>query len=334
MRVAVIGAGAFGTSVALLLASKSFDVRLWAREPELSEIINRDHENERYLPGIPLPAGVRAFSELEEALQGAELVVAATPSQVAREVFQRAAAWIPEQIPIVTLSKGVEEGTLLLPTEVLESALPERYHPYLAALSGPSFAREVAVGSPTAVTVAAPAPEVAELVQEALSARSFRCYTSTDVIGVQLGGALKNVMAIGSGIADGLGFGSNARAALITRGLAEITRVAVARGGNPITLSGLSGLGDLVLTCTGDLSRNRRVGIELGQGKKLPEILKGLGHVAEGVATATSARELARRLGVEVPITEQVYQILHGGTDPRQAVIDLMTRELKPEFRG
>jgi len=334
MRVAVIGAGAFGTSVALLLGTKGYEVRLWVREPELAKTINRVHENERYLPGIRLPEGVRAHGALEEALQGAELVVAATPSQVARQVYQGAAAWIPERTPIVTLSKGIEEGSLLLPTEVLESSLPVRFHPYLAALSGPSFAKEVAAGSPTAVTVAAHAPKVAERVQEALSSRTFRCYTSPDVIGVQLGGALKNVMAIGSGIADGLGFGSNARAALITRGLAEITRVAVARGGNPITLSGLSGLGDLVLTCTGDLSRNRRVGIELGQGKKLPEILEGLGQVAEGVATASSARELARRLGVEVPITEQVYQILHGGTDPRQAVIDLMTRELKPEFRG
>lgn len=334
MRASIIGAGAFGTSLATVLGNKGFEVRLWCREPALREEINGRRTNQKYLPGIQLPDGITAVGALDEALHGAELVVAATPAQVAAEVFRAAAPAIPRQVPIVTVSKGIEEGTLLLPTEVLEGVLPERYHPYLASLSGPSFAKEVAAGSPTAVTVASHAERIAKRIQEAFSTPTFRCYTSPDVIGVQLGGALKNVMAIGSGIADGLGFGHNARAALITRGLAEIARVAIARGANPITLSGLSGMGDLVLTCTGDLSRNRRVGIQLGQGRSLEEILGELGQVAEGVATARSAKALAAKLGVEVPITEQVNRILHGGVEPKQAVVELMTRELKPEFRG
>lgn len=333
MRIAILGAGGFGTSLAIVLGGKGLDVRLWAREADLCDTMNAARENVRYLPGFVLPESVTAVPRLEQALEGAQMVVGATPSQVAREIFGQVAPLIPEGIPIVTVSKGIEEGTLLLPTEVLESVLPDRFHPFLAALSGPSFAREVAAGVPTAVTVAAHAGKVAQAVQDAFSARTFRCYTSPDVIGVQLGGALKNVIAIGAGIADGLGFGNNGRAALITRGLAEISRVAVARGANPITLSGLAGLGDLVLTCTGELSRNRRVGMELGKGKSLEEILGGLGQVAEGVATARSSRALAKKLGVEVPITDQVYAILHEGKDPKQAVAELMTREPKPEFR-
>ncbi len=333
MRVAIIGAGAFGTSLAFVLGSKGLDVRLWVREPELGERLNTARENTRYLPGFRLPDSVIAHTDVAAALDGVELVVAATPSQVAREVFGAIAPLIPSGCPIVTVSKGIEEKTLLLPTEVLESVLPDSLHPYLAVLSGPSFAKEVAGGAPTAVTVAAHWERVSLRVQEAFSAPTFRCYTSPDVIGVQLGGALKNVVAIGSGIADGLRFGNNARAALITRGLAEMTRLAVARGANPITLTGLAGMGDLVLTCTGDLSRNRKVGMELGKGRKLSEILGDLGQVAEGVVTARSAKELARRLNVDVPITQSVYEILHEDKDPRQATLELMTRERKPEFR-
>lgn len=333
MRAAVIGAGSFGTSLSWVLGGKGIDVRLWAREPHIAEGINQTHVNPRYMQGVQLPPSVVATSSLEEALHGAELVVSATPSHAARSVFSTARDLVPRDVPIVTVSKGIEEGTLLTPTEVLEDVLPEHYHPWLAVLSGPSFAKEIVQGSPTAVTVAAHWERIARRVQEAFSAQTFRLYTSNDVVGVQLGAALKNVIAIGSGIVDGLGFGNNARAALITRGLAEIARLAIARGANPITLSGLSGLGDLVLTCTGDLSRNRTVGLELGRGRKLPEILDSLGQVAEGVKTARSALDLARKTGIDAPITEQVHCILYEGKDPHQAAVELMTRVPKPEFR-
>lgn len=332
MRVAVIGGGTFGTSLAYLLGQKGFDVRVQAREPHLAAAIRDQKENPRYLPGIRLPDTVTGTTSFEEALEGAELVVGATPSHAARAVFSTALPYLPRDVPIVTVSKGIEEGTLLTPTEVLEDVLPEHYHPWLAVLSGPSFAKELVKGAPTAVTVAAHWDRIARRVQSAFVSQTFRAYTSSDVVGVQLGAALKNVMAIGSGISDGLGFGHNARAALITRGLAEMSRLAMARGASPLTLGGLSGLGDLVLTCTGDLSRNRTVGLELGKGRKLDEILTSLGQVAEGVKTARSARDLAARTGVEAPITEQVYAILYEGKDPRQAVSELMMREPKPEI--
>ncbi len=332
MRVAVIGAGAFGTSLSWVLGGRGHDVWLWAREADVVRDVNSGHENRRFLAGTTLPPTVRATSDLEEAFRGAELVVSATPSHAARQVFTQANGFIPVGVPIVAVSKGIEEETLLVPTEVLESVLPERYHPYLAVLSGPSFAREIVKGTPTVVTAAANWSRLAKKVQDAFTAPTFRCYTTSDVIGVQLGAALKNVMAIGSGAIDGLGYGHNARAALITRGLAEITRIAVARGSNPLTLAGLAGLGDLVLTCTGDLSRNRTLGLELGSGRKLEEALSHLSGIAEGVKTARSARDLARQLGVEAPITEQVYLVLYEGKDPRQAVAELMMREPKPEY--
>lgn len=332
MRVAVIGAGTFGTSLAYLLGQKGFEVRIQGREPDIAVAIRDQKENPRYLPGIRLPDSVTATTSFEEALSGAELVVAAVPSHAARSVFGAALPHLPRDVPIVTVSKGIEEETLLTPTEVLEDVLPEHYHPWLAVLSGPSFAKEIVAGAPTAVTVAAHWERIARKVQTAFVCQTFRAYTSSDVTGVQLGAALKNVMAIGSGISDGLGFGHNARAALITRGLAEMSRLAMARGASPLTLGGLSGLGDLVLTCTGDLSRNRTVGLELGRGRKLDEILASLGQVAEGVKTARSARDLAKRTGVEAPITEQVYAILYEGKDPRQAVSELMMREPRPEI--
>lgn len=333
MRAAIIGAGSFGTALARVLGSKGFPVRIWGREEDVREGIAERHENARYLPGIRLPDTVVPAESPEAALEGAELVLAATPSHVARQVFGGLAEFLPPETPIVTISKGIEEDSLLLPTEVLEAVLPERLHPYLAALSGPSFAREVAEEKPTLVTIASKWDRTARLVQEAFVSPYFRPYTSTDVVGVQLGGALKNVLAIGAGIIEGLEGGHNARAALITRGLAEMVRLATARGADEKTLSGLSGVGDLVLTCTGELSRNRTVGFELGKGRKLQEILASLGHVAEGVKTARSAWKMAQELGVEVPITEQVYRILYEDKDPRQAARELMARALKPEFR-
>jgi glycerol-3-phosphate dehydrogenase (NAD(P)+) len=331
MRAAVIGSGSFGTALANTLAARCSEVRTWAREPAVVEAINVRRENTAYLPGIPISSKVRATTSMEEALTGAELVVIATPSHATREVMRGAVQFLPEHVPLVTVSKGIENDTLLTMTQLLEDCLPEQFHTSIAILSGPSFAKEMAAGMPTVVTVASHFEKVAHKVQSALQTESFRTYTSTDVIGVELGGALKNVIAIAAGIADGLGFGLNARSAIITRGLAEITRIAVRMGANPLTLMGLSGLGDLVLTCTGDLSRNRRVGIELGKGRKLEDILAGMNQVAEGVKTARSARDLSRRVGVELPICDQVFAIMYEGKEPRRAVVELMTRAPKAE---
>ena len=331
MRASVIGLGAFGTALANTLASRADDVRAWAREPAVVEAINKGRENKTYLPGIPVSPRVRATLSLEEALAGSELVVFATPSHATRDVVQKALPHLPEHIPLLTVAKGIENDTLMTMTQVLEDCLPEQYHPSIAILSGPSFAKEMAAGMPTVVTIAAHHEKVAQKIQAALQTETFRTYTSVDVIGVELGGALKNVIAIAAGISDGLGFGLNARSAVITRGLAEISRIAVAMGANPLTLMGLSGLGDLVLTCTGDLSRNRRVGIELGKGRPLEEVLAGMTQVAEGVKTARSARDLSRKIGVELPICDQVHAIMYEGKSPRRALVELMTRAPKRE---
>lgn len=332
MRVAVIGAGAFGTCLSATLSSKGHAVRVWALEPELIPAINERHENPLYLAGIPLPAAMVASNDLGEVCHEAEMAVVAVPSHVIREVATRFGPKLPANIPVVIVSKGIENGTLLTMSEVLEDVLPPERHPYLAVLSGPSFAREVAQRMPAAVTVAARWDRLAREVQKAFSFDRFRAYTSTDLVGVQFGGALKNVVAIAAGCADGLGFGLNARAALITRGLAEITRAAVCRGANPMTLAGLSGLGDLVLTCTGELSRNRQLGLALGQGMRMSEALKDKRSVAEGVKTATSAVQLADKLGIEMPISREVHSILFEDKPAKQAVVDLMTRELKAEI--
>ncbi len=331
MRASVIGLGAFGTALANTLASRCDDVLAWARESSVVDSINGARENRAYLPGIAVSPRVRATLSLEEALSGAELVVFATPSHATREVVKKALPHLPEHVPLLTVAKGIENETLMTMTQLLEDCLPEQYHPSIAILSGPSFAKEMAAGMPTVVTIASHFEKVAQRIQAALQTESFRTYTSVDVIGVEMGGALKNVIAIAAGISDGLGFGMNARSALITRGLAEISRIAVAMGANPLTLMGLSGLGDLVLTCTGDLSRNRRVGIELGQGRSLPEILAGMTQVAEGVKTARSARDLSRKVGVELPICDQVHAIMYEGKSPRRAVVELMTRAPKRE---
>jgi glycerol-3-phosphate dehydrogenase (NAD(P)+) len=331
MRAAVIGSGSFGTALANTLASRCTEVRCWAREPAVVEAINTRRENTAYLPGIPVSPRVKATTSMEEALPGAELVVVATPSHATRDVMRKALPFLPEQAPVVTVSKGIENDTLLTMTQLLEDCLPPSHRTNIAILSGPSFAKEMAAGMPTAVTIASHSEAVALKIQAALQTETFRTYTSTDVIGVEIGGALKNVIAVAAGIVDGLGFGLNARSALITRGLAEITRIAVRLGANPLTLMGLSGLGDLVLTCTGDLSRNRRVGIELGKGRALADILAGMNQVAEGVKTAKSARDLSRKVSVELPICDQVYAIMYEGKNPRRAVVELMTRAPKKE---
>lgn len=331
-RSAVIGAGAWGTALAHVLACNGGEVALWSFEPEVADEINNLRENRTYLPGCPLSGSIRATSDLAEAVSGANLVVSVSPSQTVRGVMAKAAPFLTEEAIIVSASKGMEIGTHLLMSQVLAEVLPANFHSRIAALSGPSFAVEVAKSMPTAVSVAASDREVAEAVQQAFNCRFFRTYWQEDVIGVETGGALKNVIALAAGIADGLGFGHNSRAALITRGIAEIGRLGAKMGARPITFLGLSGIGDLVLTCTGELSRNRTVGVRLGQGEKLGDILSSMRAVAEGVKTCGAANELAERFGVEMPISAKVGEILNQGKDPREAVAELMGRPMKHEF--
>lgn len=330
MRSAVIGGGSWGTALAKVLCDKG-PVRLWARSPEVVAGINRDHRNPRYQKDLPLPAQLEATGDLAVALAGAELVCVVVPSHAMRDVMKEAAPHMTPGVPIVSASKGIENETLQTMEELLTDVLPRALWADLAFLSGPSFARETLMELATAVTVAARFHGVAAAVQAAFSTAYFRCYTTEDVTGVELGGALKNVVAIAAGAADGLGLGHNSRAALLTRGLAEITRLAVARGANALTLSGLAGMGDLVLTCTGELSRNRHVGVELGRGRALADILGEMNQVAEGVRTAQSAYRLGKREGVEMPITAAVHAVLYEGKSPRIAVAELMGRDLKRE---
>ena len=332
-RVGVIGAGAWGTALAHLMATKGCPVRLWAFEPEVAGEINARHENTIYLPKVVLPVTLYATNSLAEALEEVELVISVVPSHVLRGVIGEAAPFLPEGVPIVSATKGIENGSLMTMSEVLEDVLPMVYHPMLTFLSGPSFAKEVVALQPTAVSVAARFERVAEQVQREVSSQYFRVYTTNDVVGVELGGALKNVIAIAAGAAIGAGLGHNAMAGLITRGLAEINRLAIRRGANPLTLAGLSGMGDLVLTCTGGLSRNRLVGMKLGQGMKLTQIVDEMRQVAEGVKTTRAAWELAQREGVEMPITETVYQTLYEDLPVMRALASLMGRPLKRELQ-
>ena len=331
MRCAVIGSGSWGTALGIQLARSGDEVRMWARNEQVAAGMDRDRENSRYLPGIRFPATLSVTANLEWALEGAEVVVVVVPSQVMRNVLDDASPFLPRDAVVCCASKGVENGTLLTMHEVMLQVLPEDLHPKLCALAGPSFAREVAEGRPTAVVVAGHDEAAAQLVAKAFHGGAFRAYHTDDVIGAELGGALKNVVAIATGVADGIGAGLNARAALITRGLAEISRLAVVRGANPLTLAGLAGMGDLVLTCTGDLSRNRRVGLGLGQGKTLDQILEELGQVAEGVRTTHSARNLGKASGVEMPITEEVYKMLYEDKPAPEVLRDLLGRERKAE---
>jgi len=331
-HIAVIGAGAWGTALARVLAAGSQKVTLWTWQPGHAQAMQRDQENREFLPGFALPTNLRPTADLEEALAGAELALLSVPSQVVRNVLERAKPWLGGIACLVSATKGIEEGSLKLMSEVASDVLGNDCAKKFIVLSGPSFAKEVACGMPTNVVVAGTEPAIVAHAQSVFSGERLRAYTSDDVLGVQLGGALKNVIAIAAGACDGIGFGNNTRAALITRGIAEITRLAVRRGANPLTLAGLSGLGDLVLTCTGELSRNRTVGFELGQGRRLGEILSGLGHVAEGVHTAKSAYEMSKIFDVELPITAEVYRVLFDNKEPLQAVKDLVGRPLRREL--
>ena len=333
-RIAVIGAGAWGTGLAIVLGRKgTHQIRLWAREPEVCESIATRRVNHLFLPGFVLPESITATGDLNAALEAAEIVVSVMPSQHCRALFERMAPALRPEALFVSCTKGLEHGTLLRMTEVIGDVLRSRnFAPRVGALSGPSFAKEVARGDPTAVTVASADGEVTRAVQQAFNDSRFRVYTNDDVIGVELGGALKNIIAIAAGVCDGLGLGHNSVAALITRGLAEMARLVVACGGRLDTMAGLAGLGDLVLTCTGDLSRNRRVGVELGKGRKLPGIIADMrGAVAEGVSTTKAAVGLARKKNVEMPITEQMFAILENGKSPHQAIEDLMMRAARSE---
>jgi glycerol-3-phosphate dehydrogenase (NAD(P)+) len=329
MRAAVVGAGSWGSALADLLAGKGCSTRIWAYEPEVSEEINRRHRNDLFLPEAPLSPALTATTQLADAVEDADCVVCAAPSHVVREVMTRAAPHVPGGALVVSASKGLEASGFKRMTEVLREVLPPDTP--IAALSGPTFAREVYERQPTAATVASDDHGVAVRAQEVLSTSYFRLYTNDDVIGVELGGALKNVIAIAAGILDGLGLGHNVRAALITRGLHEITRLGVALGARPLTFAGLAGMGDLVLTATGPLSRNRSLGVELGKGRTLEDVTSRRLSVAEGVGTARAALGLARRAGVEMPITCEVAAVLFEGKPPRQAIGALMERELKSE---
>jgi glycerol-3-phosphate dehydrogenase (NAD(P)+) len=330
-RIAVIGSGSYGTCLAILAGGKGHDVTLWCRTAETAETIATTRRNEDYLPGAAIPERVRPTADLEEAVSGAAMVLSVTPTHATREVLGRAAPFLHEDAIVINASKGLEEGTFFRMDEVFQEVLSARHAARAVYLSGPTFAKEVAAGQPSAIVVAGRDGAPTREVQEALSTDRFRAYSSEDVVGVLIGGALKNVVAIAAGISDGLGFGHNARAALITRGLAEISRVGVRLGAEPLTFAGLSGLGDLVLTCAGDLSRNRRVGLALGQGKKLEEAIAEMHMVAEGVKTTRVAHELTRKLAVSAPITEVVHAILYEDRPARQAITDLMTRSLKAE---
>jgi glycerol-3-phosphate dehydrogenase (NAD(P)+) len=329
--VTVLGAGAWGTTLAKVLAGKGNRTTLWSHRVDLAEQINEAHTNDRYLPGVDLPTELAATADLERALRGAELVVVVVPSHAFRTVVAEARPYLRPDALLCSATKGIENGSLMLMSQILVDELGPAIEPRLTYLSGPSFAKEVAAEQPTAIVVAGTSAAETHAVQHAFATPSLRVYSSSDVVGVELGGALKNVIAIAAGCVEGLGFGHNARAGLITRGLAEIGRLAERMGAKPLTLAGLSGMGDLVLTCTGHLSRNRTVGYELGKGRTLAEVLATLGHVAEGVKTAKSAYDLSVKLDVDMPITAEVYRVLYEGKPPRQAVIDLMGRTLTHE---
>ena len=327
-NLAIIGGGSWGTALGIVLQPRFEQVRLWVYERDLAERIAETRENDVYLPGFQIDPKIQVTSDLSFALDGAEVVLSVMPSHLVRAMYQQMLPVLQPSMLFVSATKGVENGSLLRMSEVIRQVVPEAR---VAVISGPTFAREVARGDPTALVVASEHDEVAACIQTAFSGPTFRLYRSADTIGVEIGGSIKNVVAIGAGVLHGLSLGHNVMAALITRGLAEMTRLAVGLGGNPKTLAGLAGLGDLVLTCTGDLSRNRTVGVELARGRKLDEIVSSMKMVAEGIKTTNAAVDLARRTSVEMPISEQMYQMLHFGLAPQEAIRRLMERSLKGE---
>lgn len=329
--VAVIGAGSYGTCLAILTATAGHRVSLWCRGDAMAAELAASRENTLYLPGFTLPPSIAVTADLEAAVRGKAIVIGVTPSHAIRDVLGRAAAWLDPDVVVVNASKGLEDGTLQTIEQVYADIFPARIAGRATYLSGPTFAAEIAAGMPSAIVLAGRDPETTAMVQRALSTDRFRTYSTDDVVGVLVGGAIKNVVAIAAGVSDGLGFGSNARAALITRGLAEITRIGVAMGADPVTFAGLSGMGDLVLTCSSDTSRNRKVGLALGRGQTMAQILGDMRMVAEGVKTTKVAWDLARKLGVPAPITEVMYAIVHEGAPAREAMQRLMQRSLRSE---
>jgi glycerol-3-phosphate dehydrogenase (NAD(P)+) len=330
-NMGVIGAGAWGTALAKHLAEKGLTVRLWAYEADVAQAINTKHENPMFLPGVTLPRTLVATSSIADAVEGCHGLLFVVPSHVTRPVLQTLAPYLSKPIPLISATKGIEEETAQLMTQVMDDVLPPPMRPMIMALSGPSFATELSAGKPTALCLAGREQALVQRFQQTLMTPAFRLYADTDLIGVQLGGALKNVMALAAGVVDGLELGLNARAALITRGLAEIVRLGTAMGADPRTFYGLSGIGDLVLTCTGTLSRNHTVGIRLGKGEPLDHIVRGMRAVAEGVRTARAALDLARRHGIDMPITQEINAVLFDQKPCRKAVSDLMERDAKPE---
>ena len=331
-KVAVIGAGAWGTALASHAARLNLEVSLWTHEPEVAEQINRERINQAFLPDMQLPCGLAASTDLGRVLEGQKLALMVAPSHLMREMAARMAPVLAPDTLVISASKGIEDETSCTMVQILEEELQQYSSLELGALSGPSFAREVALGLPTAVTLAMRSRPLAQAVQTLLSAPTFRIYTSLDLMGVELGGALKNVYAIAAGICEGLGLGLNARAAMLPRALREMTRMAVALGANPMTLAGLSGMGDLILTATGELSRNRQVGLRLGRGEKLADILAGRRDVVEGIQNARSVHSLAQRYKVEMPMAREVYRVLYENKEPRQGLTDLLSRPLKAEL--
>jgi glycerol-3-phosphate dehydrogenase (NAD(P)+) len=328
MNLAIIGGGSWGTALAIVLAPRFERIRLWVHEPDLAARMGATRINDLYLPGANIPSNVEPTPDLARTLAQTRIVLSVTPSHHTRSVYEQMRPHLTGDMAFVSATKGIENGTLLRMTEVITEVTGSSR---VATLSGPTFAKEIAQGEPAAIVIASADTALAAEIQQAFSGPSFRLYANSDPVGVELGAALKNVIAIGAGVCQGLGLGNNTLAALITRGLAEITRLAIAYGAQPRTLAGLAGLGDLVLTCNGALSRNRQVGIELAKGRKLPEIIDSMRMVAEGVKTTNAAVELARRAHIEMPITQQMYAVLHDGKDPRFAIRDLMDRSLKSE---
>jgi glycerol-3-phosphate dehydrogenase (NAD(P)+) len=330
-NLAIIGGGSWGTALAVVLAPRFERLRLWVYEKDLARRMSASRENDVYLPGFQLPGHVEVHNELQSALERADVVLGVMPSHLARPLYGRMAPHLTPSMHLVSATKGLEAGTLLRVSEVMRQVLDPYFPPRVAVISGPTFAREVARGDPTALVVASTDPQLAEAIQGAFSGPTFRLYTSADPVGVEIGAAVKNVVAIGAGVCHGLGLGHNAVAALITRGLAEISRLALAMGGQPKTLAGLAGLGDLVLTCTGDLSRNRHIGLELAKGKKLDDVVASMKMVAEGIKTTAATVELARQHAVEMPIAQQMHAMLQLGRPPLEAIRQLMERSLKGE---